>query len=124
MSAFRDMFGNFTTGRIGRLRFVVLILLLGAAMLATGLVLGFGAAIGNVVRDAAVQSALPAMRLAGLLVFLAVSLAIVVGSLNLVAKRSRDIGWHPVLLVVLFLISSGLVSIVLALVPGGQRTGA
>jgi len=118
MTLLQEIFGSFSTGRIGRVRFVLLTLLLSIAMLATGFGLGFGAAIGDWLQSDAAPSWRPAAGLAGLTVFLAVGVAVVVGTLNLVAKRARDIGWPAVWLVLLFLITSGLVGLLLAVVPG------
>ncbi|MCB2048727.1 MAG: DUF805 domain-containing protein [Novosphingobium sp.] len=115
---FSHMFGSFSQGTIGRLRFVLLTLLLGVIFAAVGMSLGVGAALFD--RSGTDLSAAPAMGATGLIVFALAGLALFVGMLNLVAKRARDIGWSALLLVVFFLIFWPLVWVVLALFPGKQ----
>jgi uncharacterized membrane protein YhaH (DUF805 family) len=59
-----------------------------------------------------------------LLVFAVIAAAITWAQICLVAKRARDIGWHPAVVTVIYLLTTGvsglglLVALVLALVPG------
>ena len=114
---FNDMFGSFSSGAIGRLRFVGLTLLLGFGFLLVGMALGGGAGIfESAGGDPAVAGA--GLGTVALLVILVVGVAVMVGQLNLVAKRARDIGWPVLPTVVIYLFFSFIVWFILALVPG------
>lgn len=121
---FQDMFGSFSSGRIGRLRFVGLTILLALVFAIVGISLGGFAAISEKLSEAGGAAPYaPRLGGAGLLVFLIAGIALFVGTLNLVAKRARDIGWSPVLLIILYLFFNGITWIVLALVSGSQKNG-
>ena len=116
---FNDMFGSFSSGVIGRLRFVGLTLLLGFGFVLVGMALGAGAGIfENAGGDRATAGA--GLGIAALLVMLVAGVAVIVGQLNLVAKRARDIGWPVLPTVVIYLFFSFIVWFILALVPGQQ----
>ena len=110
---FQEIFGNFSSGAIGRGRFIALTLFVGfgalaivmAVALATGLFDGTGGAGAS---------------LLFLLVLLVVGFGALVGQCNLVAKRTRDIGWEPLVTVILYLFFSLIVWIILAIVPGKE----
>lgn len=117
-----DMFGSFSSGRIGRLRFIGLTLLLDAALIAVGLTFGLFAGIMERLDPYRTLTAtgpiLPALGLTAFTIIIAVSLLVIFGTLNLVAKRARDIGWSPELMLILCVMFSGITWIVLAIVPG------
>ena len=116
---FNDMFGSFSSGAIGRLRFVGLTLLLGFGFVLVGMALGAGAGIfENAGGDPATAGA--GLGIVALLVMLVAGVAVIVGQLNLVAKRARDIGWPVLPTVVIYLFFSFIVWFILALVPGQQ----
>lgn len=115
----KDMFGNFSSGRIGRLRFIGLTILLEIIFVATGLATGvFAGVLENIYPQETLRAATPALGFAAFAIMLAVGIAMMVGTLNLAAKRTRDIGWPPVLLVILYIFFSLVVWLVLAIVPG------
>lgn len=113
---FTDMFGNFTEGKIGRVRFVIMTALLAIALYALAVAMGGAAAIYDYLTGTIGGS--PEVSMAGFLIFLAAAAAWFVSTLNLVAKRARDAGWNPLVVVLLYIVFSGLVWIVLALYPG------
>lgn len=116
---FNDMFGSFSAGSIGRLRFIGLTILLAVILMATALSLGiFAGVIHHVFPGERVTAAVPVLGFGAFAIMGTVAIAVTIGMLNLVAKRARDIGWSPVLLVILYVVFSGIVWIVLAIVPG------
>ena len=116
---FRDMFGSFSAGSIGRLRFIGLTILLFVILIATALSLGlFAGFLHQTIPDERVTAAVPMFGFGAFVIMGIVAVAATIGMLNLVAKRARDIGWNPVLPVILYVVFSGLVWIVLAIVPG------
>lgn len=127
-AVFRDMFGSFSSGRIGRLRFVGLTLLLDVALVAVGLLFGLFAGVMERLDPYRTLTAngpiLPALGLTAFTIIVAVSLLVIFGTLNLVAKRARDIGWSPELLLILCVMFSGVTWIVLAIVPGKADAAA
>lgn len=130
MQLLHDYVLDIRTARLSRARFAVLfVLLLIAGIL---MVVALGAGIGLTERflpglAQVLKSQTDAARMGGLPILMPFALAAVAfiwAQIALVAKRARDIGWHPVLVTVIYLLSTGvsglglLVALVLALVPG------
>lgn len=115
---FQDMFGNFTSGRIGRGRFILLTLLLAASIFAFAILLGGGIGVFERLGGTADTPGVEPLAMGSLLAMGILGIAVIVGQLNLVAKRARDIGWNALLMVVLYLIFTPVVWVVLAVVGG------
>lgn len=114
-----DAFRSFSGGRISRMRFVVTTLALALAVIVVGLAMGAGAGVlERLAGTEAVHASAPALGGGGLLLFLLTGGLAILGTLNLVAKRARDIGWGVPLALLLFILFSGITWIVLAVVPG------
>lgn len=117
-----EMFGSFSSGAIGRARFILGTIAL--AVVAVVLVIALGGGAGVYDRVTGTSGGTPTLSGIALLFLVVVMGAYVVGNLNLVAKRARDIGWSPLLMVILYIIGSGVVWIVLAVVPSQPQKTA
>ena len=91
-----DYFGEITTGKLRRLRFVGLWVLLMVAFLAFGLLIGasIGVAEHLIGGDLAIAQNILRKNLAlpAILVVIAAALVFLFANLNLIAKRARDVG--------------------------------
>lgn len=133
MQVIQDCFLDIRSGRLGRRRFAILFISLLVITFVPAILLGAG--IGMTERFAPglieiLKSQVDASRAAGLLVllfFLLFAAAMIWAQINLVAKRTRDIGWNPILITVTYMVltsASGLglvLAVVLAVTPSRKR---
>lgn len=112
----RTLFGDFTTGTIDRGGFILWTVLIFVIALVFVIALGGFAALYDTATGT--QGGTPALNGVGALAVLVFMLALGVAQINLVAKRTRDIGWSVPLVVILYIIGVPLVWLVLAIVKG------
>lgn len=118
---FQDMFGEFTTGRVGRGKFVFLTLLLGLSLVVFAMLIGGGIGVFERLGGTADTPGVQPAAFGTVLAFFVAGVIVAIGQLNLVGKRARDIGWSAPLLIVLYLLLTPLIWIILAVMSGKGR---
>ena len=121
---FQDMFGEFTTGKVGRGKFILLTLGLGLFLVVFAMMIGGGIGVFERLGGTAETPGVQPLALGTLLAFFAAGIVVAIGQLNLVGKRARDIGWPALLLVIVYLFLTPLIWLILAVMPGKQGLGA
>lgn len=117
----RTLFGDWTTGTIDRGGFILwTVILFVIAAIFIFLLGGSAALVENTIgTEGSGAPALGGLALIGTFVFM---IAFAIAQINLVAKRTRDIGWSVPLVVILYIIGVPLVWLVLAIVKGRGAT--